>query len=112
MASRKKTRRSSATGGTRTSSTRGTTSRKARKKTRGSRRYGDTAQKEVETSVRDLNRRTLRSGRSRKKVESRNPAIAIGLTEARERGGKVPARKSPKRKSAKRKTSKRKTSKR
>src|SRR5688500_18016082 len=112
MASRKKTSSSSATGGTSTSSTRGTATGKARKKTRGSRRYGDTAQKKVERSVRELKRGTLRSGRSKKKVKSRKQAIAIGLSEARERGAKVPARKTSKRKTSKRKTSKRKTSKR
>lgn len=60
----------------------------------------------------ELKRGTLRSGRSKKKVKSRKQAIAIGLSEARERGAKVPARKTSKRKASKRKTSKRKSSKR
>jgi hypothetical protein len=112
MASRKKTRRSSASGRTRKSSTRSTASKKTRKKTSRSRRYGDTAQNKVESSMRELKRGTLRSGRSKKKVKSRKQAIAIGLSEARERGAKVPARKASKRKTSKRKTSKRKSSKR
>lgn len=44
---------------------------------------------------------TLRSGRSRKKVTSRKQAIAIGLSEAREKGKKVPKRKSSKTRKAK-----------
>jgi hypothetical protein len=107
MASRKKTRRSSATGRRRQSSTRSTASKKARKKAGRSRRYGDTAQTKVESSMRELKRGTLRSGRSKKKVKSRKQAIAIGLSEARERGAKVPARKASKRKASKRRSSKR-----
>ncbi len=42
---------------------------------------------------------TLRSGRSKKKVKSRKQAIAIGLSEARRKGKKVPKKKSAKRKS-------------
>ncbi len=44
---------------------------------------------------------TLRSGRSRKKVTSRKQAIAIGLSEAREKGKKAPKRKSSKTRKAK-----------
>jgi hypothetical protein len=40
----------------------------------------------------EMKRGTLRSGRSRKKVTSRKQAIAIGLSEARRRGAKVPKR--------------------
>jgi hypothetical protein len=43
--------------------------------------------------MRRRKRGTLTSGRSGKKVESRKQAIAIGLSEAREKGAKVPARK-------------------
>ena len=43
---------------------------------------------------------TLKSGRSGRKVKSRKQAIAIGLSEARERGAKVPKKASKKRKSA------------
>jgi hypothetical protein len=77
--------------------------RKTGKKTRRSRSSGGTAQKKVASSLREMKRGTLRSGRSKKKVTSRKQAIGIGLSEARERGAQVPARK----KSKKRKSSKR-----
>jgi hypothetical protein len=48
---------------------------------------------------------TLRSGRSGKKVTSRKQAIAIGLSEARRAGGKVPARRTNSRKRGSRRTS-------
>jgi len=50
---------------------------------------------------------TLKSGRSGRKVKSRKQAIAIGLSEARARGAKVPKKASKKRKSAKKRKSKR-----
>jgi hypothetical protein len=53
-------------------------------------RYGKTAQKKVEKVMRERKRGTLRSGRSGKKVTSRKQAIAIGLSEARRAGAKVP----------------------
>jgi hypothetical protein len=53
-------------------------------------RYGKTAQKKVEKVMRERTRGTLRSGGSGKKVTSRKQAIAIGLSEARRAGGKVP----------------------
>jgi hypothetical protein len=55
-------------------------------------RYGKKASKKVERAMRKRKRGTLRSGRSGKKVTSRKQAIAIGLSEARREGGKVPAR--------------------
>lgn len=54
------------------------------------RRYGPKAQKSVESAMRRRKRGTLRSGRSGKKVKSRKQAIAIGLSEARKKGAKVP----------------------
>jgi topoisomerase IA-like protein len=54
-------------------------------------------------------RGTLKSGRSGKKVTSRKQAIAIGLSEARERGAKVPKKKSAKKKTARKKTSRKST---
>ena len=57
-------------------------------------RYGKKAQEKVEKAMHELKEGTLRSGRSGKKVTSRKQAIAIGLSEAREEGGKVPVRKS------------------
>jgi len=56
-------------------------------------KYGKTAQRKVEKAMHERKRGTLKSGRSGKKVTSRKQAIAIGLSEARERGGKVPAKK-------------------
>ena len=56
-------------------------------------KYGKSAQKRVESAVRRKKKGTLKSG-SGKKVTSRKQAIAIGLSEARAKGGKVPAKKS------------------
>jgi hypothetical protein len=53
-------------------------------------KYGKKASKKVEKVMRERKRGTLRSGRSGKKVTSRKQAIAIGLSEARREGGKVP----------------------
>ena len=55
----------------------------------GGRRYGRKASEKVEKVMRERKRGTLRSG-SGKKVTSRKQAIAIGLSEARRAGGKVP----------------------
>jgi uncharacterized protein DUF6496 len=63
----------------------------AKKKGRSSsRKYGDKAQEKVEKAMHERKRGTLRSGGSGKKVTSRKQAIAIGLSEARRAGGKVP----------------------
>jgi hypothetical protein len=53
-------------------------------------KYSKGAQKKVEKAMHEKKRGTLRSGRSGKKVTSRKQAIAIGLSEARKRGAKVP----------------------
>jgi len=53
-------------------------------------RYGKKAQEKVEKVMRERKRGTLRSGSSGKKVTSRKQAVAIGLSEARRAGGKVP----------------------
>ena len=63
--------------------------------------YGESSQKHVESAMRRRKKGTLESGRSGKKVKSREQAIAIGLSEAREKGAKVPARKSSKKGGAK-----------
>ena len=57
------------------------------------RKYSKKASKKVETVMRERKRGTLRSGRSGKKVTSRKQAIAIGLSEARRSGAKVPKKK-------------------
>jgi hypothetical protein len=53
-------------------------------------RYGKKAAEKVERAMHERKRGTLRSGRSGQKVTSRKQAIAIGLSEARAAGGKVP----------------------
>ncbi|HEY7923392.1 MAG TPA: DUF6496 domain-containing protein [Vicinamibacteria bacterium] len=55
-----------------------------------SRRYGRKAAQKVERAMHEMKRGELRSGRSGKRVTSRKQAIAIGLSEARRAGGKVP----------------------
>jgi uncharacterized protein DUF6496 len=53
-------------------------------------RYGKKAAAKVKKAMHEKKRGTLKSGRSGKKVKSRKQAIAIGLSEARREGGKVP----------------------
>lgn len=62
-------------------------------------RYGKKATETVEKVMKEMQAGTLKSGKSRSKVTSRRQAIAIGLSEARAAGGKVPP---PKKSSAKR----------
>jgi Family of unknown function (DUF6496) len=57
-------------------------------------RYGKKARSKVKRALHERKRGTLRSGRSGRKVKSRKQAIAIGLSEARRSGAKVPPRKS------------------
>jgi Family of unknown function (DUF6496) len=57
------------------------------------RKYSRSASKDVEGAMRKRKRGTLRSGRSGRKVKSRKQAIAIGLSEARQEGKKVPKKK-------------------
>ena len=66
------------------------------------RKYSKKASKKVEKVMRERKRGTLRSGRSGKKVTSRKQAIAIGLSEARRAGAKVPQRRSRRKRSTKR----------
>lgn len=53
-------------------------------------RYGKKAQETVEEAMKKLKKGELKSGKSGKTVKSRKQAIAIGLSEAREKGAKVP----------------------
>ena len=53
-------------------------------------RYGKKASEKVERALHEMHRGKLRSGGSGRKVTSRRQAIAIGLSEARRAGGKVP----------------------
>jgi len=57
-------------------------------------RYGSAAQKRVKSAMHRRKKGTLKSGRSGKTVTSRKQAIAIGLSEAREKGAKVPRKRS------------------
>jgi topoisomerase IA-like protein len=72
--------------------------------------YGKKASDKVEKAMHERKHGTLKSGGSGKKVTSRKQAIAIGLSEARQAGGKVPARKGAAKKSSARKTATKKTS--
>jgi hypothetical protein len=85
------------------------------------RKYSKKASKKVRRAMHKRKRGTLRSGRSGRKVKSRKQAIAIGLSEARKEGAKVPSKKSAKKrtkkkggrkKSSRKKTSRKKRSKR
>ncbi len=58
------------------------------------RKYGKSTQKNVERAMHKKKSGTLKSGRSNKSVKSRKQAIAIGLSEARKKGAKVPKKKS------------------
>ena len=64
-------------------------------------KYSKKAQKTVASAMRRKKKGTLTSGRSGKKVTSRKQAIAIGLSEARKKGAKVPAKKRATKRSAK-----------
>ena len=61
-------------------------------------RYGKAASKKVKRAMHERKKGKLKSGRSGKKVKSRKQAIAIGLSEARRAGAKVPRKKSSRRK--------------
>ena len=83
------------------------------KKKSSARKYSPKASKSVEREMRAMKEGKLKSGRSKKKVTSRQQAIAIGLSEARKAGAKVPAKKksaakntSAKKKSATKKSTK------
>jgi len=65
-------------------------------------KYGKAASKRVESAMRRKKKGTLKSGSGRK-VTSRKQAIAIGLSEAREKGAKVPRKRASKKKGARKK---------
>ena len=72
-------------------------------------KYGAKASEKVEKAMHERKRGSLKSG-SGKKVTSKKQAIAIGLSQARRSGGKVPAKKSPSKKSSSKKSSAKKSS--
>ncbi len=57
-------------------------------------KYGKKASKKVEKAMHERKEGTLKSGRSGKKITSKKQAIAIGLSQARKAGAKVPRKKS------------------
>jgi topoisomerase IA-like protein len=71
-------------------------------------KYGKKAQDKVERAMHERKKGTLKSGRSSRKVTSRAQAIAIGLSEARQEGAKVPKKKGAK-KTARKKTATKRT---
>jgi hypothetical protein len=75
-----------------------TSARKTSSRSSGGRKYGPKASEKVEKVMHERKRGTLRSGGSGKKVTSRKQAIAIGLSEARRAGAKVPSRRSSRKK--------------
>jgi hypothetical protein len=75
------------------------------------RKYSKGAAKKVERAMHKRKKGTLKSGRSSKTVKSRKQAIAIGLSEARKEGKKVPSKKSAKKYRKTKKTKKTKRSK-
>jgi hypothetical protein len=74
-------------------------------------KYGKKASDKVEKAMHERKRGTLKSGSSGKKVKSKKQAIAIGLSEARREGGKVPSSKKSSKKSSSKKSSKKSSSK-
>ncbi|HEY6988589.1 MAG TPA: DUF6496 domain-containing protein [Bryobacteraceae bacterium] len=65
-----------------------------------------TVKKKMKRTMHEYKHHQLKSGRSGKKVKSRKQAIAIGLSEARRAGAKIPKKKGSRRKGTKRKSSK------
>jgi hypothetical protein len=87
---------------------------RATQETPMARKYSKQASAKVERAMKERNEGTLKSGRSGKKVTSRKQAIAIGLSEARAEGKKVPKKKTAAKaakKTAKKKTTKKKAAK-
>ena len=64
-----------------------------KKKKASTRKYGPKAGQKVERAMHEMKEGKLKSGRSGTKVKSRKQAIAIGLSEARKSGAKVPKKK-------------------
>ena len=73
-------------------------------------KYSKKAQKKVERSMHEMKEGKLKSGKSGKKVTNPKQAIAIGLSEAREEGAKVPSKKTAAKKGAKKKSAPKKKS--
>jgi len=67
-------------------------------------KYSEKAGEKVERAMKEMKKGKLRSGRSGKKVTDPKQAIAIGLSEAREEGARVPYKRSTKKKTTRKKT--------
>ena len=76
----------------------------AAKKSSGGRKYGKAAGKSVKRAMHKRKSGTLKSGGSGRKVTSKKQAIAIGLSEAREKGAKVPRKRATSKKSGAKKS--------
>jgi hypothetical protein len=82
----------------------------ARKKSSSRRKYGKSASKSVKRAMHKKKHGTLKSGKGRHpRVKSREQAIAIGLSEARAKGAKVPRKKSTRKKSTAKKSTRKKS---
>lgn len=79
---------------TKKKSTKTTTKKRVVKKSTSTRKYSPTAQKEVAKEMRKFKKGTATSGKAETPVESREQAIAIGLSKARAKGAKVPKKSS------------------
>jgi len=77
----------------------------AARKSSSRRKYGKAASKRVESAMRRRKKGTLKSGSSGRTVKSRRQAIAIGLSEARKKGAKVPRKRTGRKGSGGRKRS-------
>jgi hypothetical protein len=84
--------RSNFTGGSTHMATKKATKKSAKKSTakKATRKYSPSAGKQVETEMHEMHQGKLKSGRSGKKVTNPKQAIAIGLSEARKKGAKIP----------------------
>jgi hypothetical protein len=85
-----------------------TTTKKSTAKKKTTRKYSPATSENVRTELDEMKKGTLRSGRSGKKVTSRKQAIAIGLSEARASGKKVPPNPNARKKSTRKKTTRKK----
>ena len=93
MATKKATRKSATKKAIKKAATKKSPAKKSSAKKSG-RKYSPGAGKQVKTEMHEMHQGKLKSGRSGKKVTSRKQAIAIGLSEARKKGAKVPPPKS------------------
>jgi hypothetical protein len=93
MAAKKRSSATRKTGGRKSAAKKTGGRKKSATKKRAGRRYSEGAKRKVGETMHEMKRGKLRSGRSGKKVKSRKQAIAIGLSQARKRGAKVPRKK-------------------